>query len=155
MTAAGPSGRVFERILVATDFSPQSARAWSVARRLAAALGAELRLVHVFVEAPLYSEGPLSGRRVREVYESARDWVSRTLEQWAAQARDEGLRVGVESRNGEPYREVLAAAAEARADLIVVGTHGRGGLDRALLGSVADRVIRAAVCPVLVVREPE
>jgi nucleotide-binding universal stress UspA family protein len=147
--------RLFARILVPTDFSPQSSRAWETARRLAGALGADLFLVHVLVEAPLFSEGPFAGERVREVIDSMRVWVDKSLEQWAAQARAEGLAVTTQRRTGEPYREVLAAAEEFRAELIVIGTHGRGGLDRALLGSVADRVIRVATCPVLTVRESD
>ncbi|MGH7400110.1 MAG: universal stress protein, partial [Candidatus Rokuibacteriota bacterium] len=56
-------------------------------------------------------------------------------------------------RTGAAHREVVALATDERADLIVIGTHGRGGVDRALLGSVADRVVRLAPCPVLTVRE--
>jgi nucleotide-binding universal stress UspA family protein len=52
------------------------------------------------------------------------------------------------------YQEIVTLAVDERADLIVIGTHGRGGIDRALLGSVADRVVRLAPCPVLTVREP-
>ena len=54
-----------------------------------------------------------------------------------------------------PHEEIVSAAGRERADLIVIGTHGRGGLDRALLGSVADRVIRLAPCPVVTVRDTE
>jgi len=56
-------------------------------------------------------------------------------------------------RTGVPYKEIVAEAESARPDLIVMGTQGRGGLDRALLGSVAEKVIRLAPCPVLTVRE--
>jgi nucleotide-binding universal stress UspA family protein len=58
-------------------------------------------------------------------------------------------------RTGVPYKEIVGAATRERADLLVMGTHGRGGLDRALLGSVADRVIRLAPCPVVTVRATE
>jgi nucleotide-binding universal stress UspA family protein len=57
-------------------------------------------------------------------------------------------------RSGVPHQEIVALARDERADLIVIGTHGRGGINRALLGSVADRVVRLAPCPVLTVREP-
>jgi nucleotide-binding universal stress UspA family protein len=141
-------------ILVPTDFSSGSEQAWSTARRLAAALGAELVLVHVFVEAPLYFERPFTGDRVREVYAEARQWVQQQLERWAADTRGAGLKVRTALRTGVPHREIVALALDERADLVVLGTHGRGGIDRALLGSVADRVIRTAPCPVLSVREP-
>ena len=69
-------------------------------------------------------------------------------------ARAAGLTVGIATRDGIPYHEIVALAQDKRADLIVIGTHGRGGVNRALLGSVADRVVRLASCPVLTVREP-
>jgi nucleotide-binding universal stress UspA family protein len=145
---------VFRRILVPTDFSAQAEAAWETARRLARALGAEVLLVHVAAETPLYSEGVVTTERVREVFEASRGWAERTLGQWADRARTEGLLVKTALRAGVPHREIVAAAGEVGADLIVIGTHGRGGVDRALLGSVADRVIRLAPCPVLAVRAP-
>jgi universal stress protein A len=143
----------FARLLVATDFSDTAEKAWTRARDLARALGAELVLLHVFVEAPLYSETPFNAPEVREVYESGKAWVTGQLEKWATDARAEGLRARTVLRTGVPYREILAAAEEERADIIVIGTHGRGGLERALLGSVADRVVRLAPCPVLTIRD--
>ncbi len=76
------------------------------------------------------------------------------LEEWAAKARTAGVPARSALRSGVPFKEIVAAATDERADLIVMGTHGRGGINRALLGSVADRVIRLAPCPVLTVREP-
>lgn len=140
----------FGRILVPTDFSAASEAAWKTAGELARRLGAELVLLHVLVEAPLYSESPFAGARVREVYESARDWAQKKLDQWAGEARAAGLVVRVELRTGVPYRDIVTTAGDA--DLIVIGTRGRSGVERAVLGSVADRVIRLAPCPVLSVR---
>ena len=148
MTEAG-----FYRIVVPTDFSSCAEEAWATAQRLAAAFGSELVLAHVFVEAPRFSEGPLSGARMREVYASARSWTEAKLEEWAGRARAAGLKVRTVLRTGVPYREIVDLATDERADLMVVGTHGRGGINRALLGSVADRLIRLAPCPVLSVRE--
>ena len=146
--------KIFHRILVPTDFSTQSERAWATARRLARAVGAELVLLHVFVELPLYSEVPLSGERVREAYAAARTWAVEHLDQWAATARGEGLAVKTLMRTGIAHEDIVAAARDEGADLIAIGTHGRGGLNRLLLGSVCDRVIQLASCPVLAVREP-
>jgi nucleotide-binding universal stress UspA family protein len=125
-----------------------------VARRLGRALGAEILLLHVLVEEPLYREGPFTGDQVRAVYNAARTWAEKRLAEWADAARAEGATVRVAMRTGVPYREILAGAADEGAALIVMGTRGRGGLDRALLGSVADRVVRLAACPVLTLREP-
>jgi nucleotide-binding universal stress UspA family protein len=146
---------VFRRILVPTDFSPQSEAAWGLARRLARAVGAEIVLLHVFVEAPLYSESAFAAERVREAYAAGRQWVQEQLARWAATAEGEGLTVKTLLRSGVPYEEIVATTRAEGADLIVIGTHGYGGVDRLLLGSVADRVLRLAPCPVLGVRRPE
>ena len=144
---------VFYRIIVPTDFSDCAEEAWALGQRLAAAFGAELVLVHVLVEAPLYDEGPFSMDRARKVYEGARKWVEESLEAWATEARSKGLNVRVAVRTGAPYQEIVALATDELADLVVIGTHGRGGIDRVLLGSVTDRVVRMAPCPVLTVRK--
>ena len=109
-------------------------------------------LTHVLVEAPLFGEGPFSMDRARQVYDAARKWAGETLEQWATRARAKGLKVRVTLRTGLPYKELVALVTDERADLVVIGTHGRGGINRALLGSVADRMVRLAPCPVLTVR---
>ena len=144
----------FYRIVVPTDFSTCAEEAWGLAQRLAAALGSELVLVHVLVEAPLFEEGPFTMDRTRKVYEATRKWAEESIEQWAGTARGKGLKVRTVLRTGVPYREIVALATDELADLVLIGTHGRGGIDRALLGSVADRVVRLAPCPVLTVREP-
>lgn len=143
----------FHRIVVPTDFSTCAERAWALAQRLAAGLGSELVLAHVLVEAPLWDEGPFNMDRVREVYATARTWGADMLERWANDARARGLAVRTALRTGVPHDEIVALATDERADMVVIGTHGRGGVDRALLGSVADRVVRLAPCPVLTIRE--
>jgi nucleotide-binding universal stress UspA family protein len=148
------TGDGFYRIVVPTDFSSCAEEAWALAQRLAGALGSELVLVHVLVEAPLWGEGPFSMDRTREVFEAARKWAGERLGEWVGQARGKGLAVRLALRTGAPHEEIVALATDERADLVVIGTHGRGGVNRALLGSVADRVVRLAPCPVLTVREP-
>jgi len=143
------------RIVVPTDFSACAEAAFALARRLARPLLAELTLVHVLVEGPPFSEGPFSAERVREFYAAMRKWAEGELGAWADTARADGLTTRTELRQGTPHAEIVALATEERADLVVIGTHGRGGLTRALLGSVADRVIRLAPCPVVSVRAPE
>ena len=145
----------FERILVPTDFSAGSERAWAVARQLAGPLGAELILFHVVIEAPLFSEGPFTMKHARSVFSAAREWANTSLGEWTAAATASGLRARSIVGTGVPHKEIMATAALEHADLIVMGTQGRGGLDRALLGSVAERVIRLAPCPILAVRATE
>jgi nucleotide-binding universal stress UspA family protein len=147
--------RVFSRILVPTDFSTCSEAAWELAQRLARATGAELVLLHVLPETPLYSEVPWTMSHVKEVYVAARKWGDDALERWVARARASGFSARPILREGVAHREIAALATAEQADLVVIGTHGRGGIDRALLGSVADRVVRSAPCPVLTVREAE
>lgn len=138
----------FRRILVPTDFSVSAERAWDLAQGLARATGSELVLTHVV------PRGAWSIARAGHASEADRKWAAEELEDCAGKARAQGLRVRVALRTGVPHREIMALAREEDADLIVVATHGRGGIDRALLGSVADQVARLAPCPVLTVPEP-
>jgi nucleotide-binding universal stress UspA family protein len=141
-------------ILHPTDFSESAEHAERQAVRLAHAIGGEVVLLHVAVEAPLYGEGLMTSKEVREVYEAARKWATGALEARVAKIRDHGLATRWLLRAGVPHEEIARVATEERAEYIVVGTRGRGGLERALLGSVADRVVRTAPCPVLTVRLP-
>jgi nucleotide-binding universal stress UspA family protein len=143
---------VFRRILVPVDFSSPSERAWKIAQDLAATLGSQIVLVHVYVEPPRYLEGPSPDVQVREVYASGRRWVEEQLGRWADAARARGIAVKTLLQEGAAHEAIVATARAEGADLIAMGTHGYGGLDRLLLGSVADRVIRLAPCPVLAIR---
>ena len=144
--------KMFYRIVVPTDFSPNAEPAWVLAQRLAAALESEVVLTHVLVDAPLWSDGPLTGEQMRSTFAANRQWASDKLDEMVRAARANGLRARTALRTGRPHDEIVLLATDEKADLIVIGTHGRGGLNRALLGSVADRVVRLAPCPVLTVR---
>jgi nucleotide-binding universal stress UspA family protein len=141
------------KILHPTDFSACADQAQQQAVRLAHAMGGEIVLLHVAVETPLYGEGLMSMKEVREVYAAARKWATATLEERAAAIREHGLATRFVLKAGVPHEEIVKTAAEEGADLIVLGTHGRGGVERFFIGSVADRVIRTAPCPVVTVRE--
>jgi nucleotide-binding universal stress UspA family protein len=145
---------MFQRIVVPTDFSECSQEAWAVAKRAVVAAGSELVLTHVLTDVPTYGEGTVSAEVARNVREAARTWAEEALAGWVDKARAEGLDARAALRNGVVHEEIVALAQGERSDLIVIGTHGRGGISRALLGSVADRVVRLAHCPVLTVREP-
>jgi universal stress protein A len=141
----------FKTILVPTDFSPASARALEYAQLVAARFSASLHLLHV-AEDPVAAVGPeayvvdLPALREQVVQDA-----ERRLTQVAAPLS--GVTVTTEVLIGSPARTIAKIAADRGADLIVMGTHGRGGLAHLLLGSVAERVIRMAPCPVLTVRE--
>jgi nucleotide-binding universal stress UspA family protein len=80
---------------------------------------------------------------------------STALEGLAQRAHRPGVEVATALRHGTPWSEINALAKEMNADLVVMGTHGRRGVARALLGSVAEKVVRTAPCPVLTVHGPE
>lgn len=142
-----PREIAIRRILQPTDFSPRSWPALGVARALARANGAELILMHVapaeiLTGGAFYAPADLGP----EKEELAR------LREDAAQA---GLDGSVQSRfcQGDPVSEILLAAEDLRCDLIVMGSHGRTGLRRLLMGSVAESICRKAPCPTLIVKD--
>jgi nucleotide-binding universal stress UspA family protein len=149
------ASKLFHRIVVPTDFSDCAEEAWALTQRMASRLDSEVVLAHVFVEPTLYGEEPLTPDTTWQVFEKARKWVEGELEKWAAAARKKGATVRPVIRTGSPPEQIVELATSEHADLVVMGTHGRGGVSRVLLGSVADRVIRLAPCPVLTVRKPE
>ena len=141
------------KMLHPTDFSECAEQARAQAIRLARALRAEIILFHVAVETPLYAEGMLGMTQVQKVYDAQRKWAEETLEARAAETRAADVQARWRLAVGVPFAAIVEAAEEEGADMIVMGTHGRRGLEGLLLGSVANRVIRLAKCPVLTVRE--
>ena len=140
-----------KRFLCPTDFSEAAEAAVADAARLAAALGAEIVLLHVSSEAPLWSE-TLYTPKVRQVFESQRAWAATALETRVTALAAAGVPARAVVKSGVAWEEILRAAREEQVDVIVMGTHGRTGLNRMLLGSVTERVLRQASCPVLTVR---
>ena len=143
-----------KKILIPTDFSDCARRAEETAMVLGRGLGAELILLHVSVETPLYNEGMRGLVEPRKVYQAQREWAETTLAARASEIRATGVSAHGIVRSGVAVEAILKLATEEGCDLIVIGTHGRGGLSRFLLGSVADRVVRLAPCPVMTVRLP-
>lgn len=140
----------FTRVLCPTDFSECSAAAVTYAGALAAAFGAQLRLVHVNTPFPIVA--PLPALPVDDQVWATQDAASRqALEAEVRRIRWPGVTIETEVRQGTPVAEILAAAADWRADVLVVGTHGRGGFERLVLGSVAEKVLRKASCTVVAV----
>lgn len=141
------------RIVYASDFSPASRRAFAVATEFAREHRAALTIVHVLM--PLLPGGPdvpVSAATLNEIERGTRLWAERQGQRLAAKARKAGVKAVATVEQGDPSAEILRVARRVRAGLIVIGTHGRTGLPRLVLGSVADRVVRTATCPVLTVR---
>ena len=143
---------LIRQLLCASDLSPASAMAWDEARRLARVCQAEIVLLHVLPPILVPPEGyfppSLYERLVGAAYADAHESIDRLLEEQT----DPALKVRVRVEEGGPAERILDVAREESVDLIIVGTHGRSGLPRLVLGSVADRVVRQATCPVLTVR---
>jgi len=148
---------MFKRIVLATDFGESSRKASDLARRLVSNVDATIFLVHTY-ELPMGPVGDAMGVIPAPAIDLQAVWGP--VEQAARENLDaEVARFGgaghVEPilRSGAPWEEVLLVAKEKNADLIVVGSHGRSGLTRTLLGSVAEKIARTAPIPVLLVRE--
>lgn len=135
-------------ILHPTDFSAASRHALELAFSLARDHGARVVLLNV-VEPPFYGGEPLMPiATLPDLRTEAGNWFA-TLPKPRGDV--EMTQVIAE---GDPVREILRVAAEEQADFIVLGTHGRTGLSRLLMGSVAEKVIREAMCPVIAVKTP-
>ena len=144
------------RILVPTDFSKHSHNALAYATAFAEKFGAELYLLHVVQDLALFLPDAVTGAPpvsppVEQLTAAARTALQHALQDEALH----GLTVHPEVREGTPFYEIIQFAKELDIDLIVMGTHGRGGLVHVLMGSVSEKVVRKAPCPVLTVRHPE
>jgi nucleotide-binding universal stress UspA family protein len=148
---------VLDKILVPTDFSNYSEHAMQYALALSQKFDSELHLLNVLQDLTgLSPEGGLllsSPSFVEEFRESA----ERALNKITDSAPVKTLEKPVVSkiREGQPFLEIIRYARDESVDLIVMGTHGRTGLSHVLLGSVAEKVVRKAGCPVLTVRSAE
>jgi nucleotide-binding universal stress UspA family protein len=148
--AAHPPGLAPKRILVPTDFSSTSIAALKYAVLYARQFGASLDLLHVLEPPPFLSD--LKDVPLAMTDQEAAKKVTAELAKLARREVGAAVPTTPLVRTGKAYVEITEAARELKADLIVIATHGYTGLKHTLLGSVAERVIRHAACPVLVVR---
>ncbi len=146
------------KILVATDFSESSRAALEQAAELARALHASLDLLHVW-EVPAFLPGELlvaDGSVQTSLMDIVKNRAHQRMTTLVAEAEGDGIHPStVSCVCGIPHAAIVDAASAGVYDLIVLGSHGRTGLTRALLGSVAERVVRHAPCTVVVAREPK
>lgn len=147
-----------ERILVPTDFSETATPATEYALQLAQRVGASILLLHVY-EIPIsYPDGHSFGAEMmRALEEGANATMTGALTRWKERARaiaGDGHPVAINGKvmTGPTASAITDEARLGNYDLIVIGTHGRTGLSRWVIGSVAERVVRTARCPVLTVR---
>jgi len=142
-----------KRILCPTDFSEAARRAFDLAIPLAEAFGAELYVIHVVPAIPYLEPRPTYHFDVPEYERLLREDAER---QMAALVSDLQTRVAVHAilAHGDVAEQILHAAEEKDVDLIVIATHGRTGWRHLVFGSVAEKIVRLARCPVLTVRQP-
>jgi nucleotide-binding universal stress UspA family protein len=145
-----------KRILVPSDFSKHSRNALIYGAAFAEKFGAEVYLLHVFQDLAVsqpeaVTVGPPIVAPIEQFLASARSSLERMIEE----NKLAGLPIHAEVRTGSPFDEIIHFAREKDVDLIIMGTHGRGWLAHVLLGSVTEKVVRKAPCPVLTVRDPE
>jgi nucleotide-binding universal stress UspA family protein len=147
----------YRKLLVPIDFSEHSKKTVEAATQLAVLTGGSITLLHVF-QVPnypaafyqgLYTEHEQVKTQVDLLKREANAQLALVIEQIVAK----GLEAHPLLRIGNPYDEIVTAAKEVGADLIIIGSHGHAGLERFLVGSTAERVVQYAPCPVLVVKK--
>ena len=145
--------RTFRRIVHPSDFTPASRPAFKKAVALARSERAQLFVVHVLPTVPVTPGAYIAPRIWDDLEHGQRIAAERQLRSLVAKAKAAGARAsGALIDLGVVHEQIVRFARKKRADVIVMGTHSRSGLARALLGSVASRVVAAARCPVLTVR---
>lgn len=142
----------FKRIIVATDLTPASEPAVLEAALLAKENGADLLVTHVYRPPSISQAQSVAGGVYEEWDRNIRAEVEGKLRVLVENVAKEGVRAEALVLAGQPYEAIVEAAKLNDADLVVMGTHGRKGVARFFLGSVASRVISTAPCPVMTVR---
>ncbi|CAB3815077.1 TRAP-T-associated universal stress protein TeaD [Achromobacter dolens] len=149
---------MYQRILVPVDGSPTSERGLQEAIRLALLTHASLRLIHVIGEMSFMLGIDAYGYAAGELLDLLRKDGTEILQQASATVRAQGVPVDsvlYENLDKTVQQRIIAEAEMWKADLIVIGTHGRRGVRRLVLGSSAEGVLRTSPVPVLLVRAPE
>jgi|RhiMetdeSRZDD1v2_1073273.scaffolds.fasta_scaffold210404_5 universal stress protein A len=142
----------FQKIMVPVDFSEHSQRALDYAVGLANRFGAEVVVFHCYqLPIPPFGHPPYTTVLPDSYVGAVREAAIQATRRWADTARTQGVRVREEISAGFPANEIATLAKDVGADLIVMGTRGLSGLEHVLLGSVTERTIRIAPCPVLTI----
>ncbi len=140
------------RIVVPVDFSPFSKLALRAGLRMARLCQAELHLLHVVPEYELPTAFHIRLPDRKELEARARKWAAREFENYLRGEPVEGVQIVRAVAYGNPAREICAYATGVGADLILIASHGRSGFERAVFGSVAEKVLRLAEQAVMVVK---
>ena len=147
-----PSVPSFGHILCPVDFSPNSDRAMLYAGALAQRFGADLTVLHVIYDPLDITCSHIPHPPLEQLREELMRQAEQALQQRVRRRLGFLPRVKTALAAGPPFRQIIRYAREHGADLIVMGTQGLSGLDRLIMGSTAERVVRRAPCPVVSIR---
>jgi nucleotide-binding universal stress UspA family protein len=146
--------KTFEKILTAIDFSENSEHAFDYALTLSLQFRSELTILHVINE-PVDLRGfYVPHISFEQLEKEIADGAEKMMGRFCTTKMGDFTRYQTSIVSGIPYEEIIKKAKEIGASLIVLGTHGRTGLDHLIFGSTAERVVRSASCPVLTIRLP-
>jgi nucleotide-binding universal stress UspA family protein len=143
-----------KRILFPTDFSEGASQALQYAVDLTKKYGAKLHVVHVIYDIARVTGWYVPHRSVDEMYKDIQEGARKELEKFGVEELSEIKNIERTVLTGVPHEEIINFAKQNKIDLIIMGTHGRKGIDRILFGSTAAQIVRFAPCPVLTVRLP-
>ena len=144
--------RPIRHIVCATDLSSTPRVVLDTAAILARSTGATLTIMHVLRPPAIPPGQDLNAATMGRLQKHARDWALAALQKLSCRTSREGIETTVLLRDGDPAEQILRAGRATRAGFIVMGTHGRRGVMRLFLGSVAQRVVGLAPCAVVTVR---
>jgi len=144
----------FERILIAIDFSESSDYAFDYALTLARQFQSELTVMHVINE-PVDLRGfYVPHISFEQLEKEIEEGAEKMMEKFCQEKMGDFTNYTTALVTGIPYEEIIRKSEETHASLVVLGTHGRTGIDHLIFGSTAERVVRSAACPVLTIRMP-
>ena len=144
-----------DKILFPTDFSDHSNHAFTYALSFAKEYGAKLVMLHVVEDVQYLANAYMFDVPMMPSFSDMEQNRSKEMDEFIErEVTDPSIEISKSIRHGRPFIEIIQAAREEEADLIVIATHGRGGLEHVLFGSTAEKVVRKAPCPVLSIRMP-
>ena len=143
-----------KKILVPIDFSDYSKKALQYSVQFAKSFGANISLIYVIERAVYPADFSMGQIAVPAADMDLHERAKEELKNLAASEISGDVGVEIILKTGKPYVEIIEAATDIDADLIIIATHGHTGIEHLLFGSTAERVVRKAPCPVLTLREP-